>query len=321
MMLDLGETVNDISGKTGFSETTVRKRVKLLELDQEKFKESTAREVTLMEYMELFEIKDPELRNEVLESAGTENFKWELSRAKDKEKRKEWEKKITTQLDKFAVEVKEVGENFRCIKYYNDTAPKEDIEEPIKKPEDAGMKEYVYEVLSYGQIRLYREEEEITEEEIRKEEEENAKKAEREARVNEIKERSSKLREDFIYSLTNTKLMKHIGEILLLATEARTSFYMWESNYIEAFKLEVEEEDFEFDVIEEEMIKRPALSLLKIIYNQDLKNASYFNFRGEYSKDKRLDKLYDILGRVGYEMSEEEKQLQDGTHEIFNGEE
>lgn len=34
MMLDLGESISDISEKTGFSETTVRRRVKLLELDQ-----------------------------------------------------------------------------------------------------------------------------------------------------------------------------------------------------------------------------------------------------------------------------------------------
>ena len=43
MMLNFGDSVNDISGRTGFSETTVRRRVKLLALDSEKFRQSVER--------------------------------------------------------------------------------------------------------------------------------------------------------------------------------------------------------------------------------------------------------------------------------------
>ena len=46
MMLDLGESVVGISEKTGFSESTVHRRMKLLELDQEKLKESASRGAT-----------------------------------------------------------------------------------------------------------------------------------------------------------------------------------------------------------------------------------------------------------------------------------
>ena len=111
--------------------------------------------------------------------------------------------------------------------------------------------------------------------------------------------------------------MKYIGEILILATEAGVSFNLWDEDFINIFKLEIEEDDFKLEEIEEEMIERPALSLLKIIFNQELKDESYFNFRGEHSKHEALDKLCSILTEVGYEMSEEEKQLQDGSHEIF----
>lgn len=75
MMLDLGETINDISSKTGFSERTVQRRIKLLELDQEKFKESADRGATLMEYMEISKIKDIDKRNEILDHVGTKEFK------------------------------------------------------------------------------------------------------------------------------------------------------------------------------------------------------------------------------------------------------
>ena len=42
MMLNMGDTVDDIAEKSGFSATTVRRRVKLLELDKDKFKKSEA---------------------------------------------------------------------------------------------------------------------------------------------------------------------------------------------------------------------------------------------------------------------------------------
>lgn len=84
MMLDLGESVAGISEKTGFSKSTVRSRMKLLELDQEKLKESTQRGATLMDYAELEKIEDIELRNKVLEKVGTDDFNWSLRNAIDK---------------------------------------------------------------------------------------------------------------------------------------------------------------------------------------------------------------------------------------------
>ena len=320
MMIDLGETVSGISEETGFSESTVRRRMKLLELDQDKLKESVERGGNLIDYMNLSKIKDIDKRNEVLEHIGTDDFNWKLNGAIQAERREEIKEELAERLEKYATKIEHA--DLSKMRYYDSITYNEDnLESEIEFKE--GKKYYF--VAGNWTIELYEEMDntEIEEDAKKREEEERERaiKAEKEARIKEINDRTQELRENFIYSLTNTKLMKHMGEILLLATEARTSFYMCESNYIEAFNLEVEEEDFEFDVIEEEMIKRPALSLLKIIYNEDLKNASYFNFRGEYSEDKRLDKLYDILGKVGYEMSEEEKQLQDGTHEIFNGEE
>lgn len=157
MMINFGETMENIAEKTGFSETTVRRRVKLLELDQEKFKETTDRGATLTDYMELFEIKDAELRNEVLEKLGTGEYDWALRRAKDKEKRQEWEKKITSQLDEFATRVEEIGENYSVERYYNDTASNYVVE----KPEDTDTRKYVYQVYSYGQIKLSGENKEI----------------------------------------------------------------------------------------------------------------------------------------------------------------
>ena len=105
MMLDLGESLANISEKTGFSETTVRRRVKLLELDPEKFKASAERNVTLMDYAELEKIEDITLRNKVLDSIGTPNFKYELQKAIDKEKADKNMAKYIEQLSTFATQI------------------------------------------------------------------------------------------------------------------------------------------------------------------------------------------------------------------------
>ena len=85
MMLDFGDTVDGIATRTGFSPATVRRRVKLLELDQKKLKKTESRGATLMDFAALEKIEDAELRNEVLDSVGTANFKDRLKTAIDQE--------------------------------------------------------------------------------------------------------------------------------------------------------------------------------------------------------------------------------------------
>ncbi len=71
MMIDVGDDIKTISQQTGLSESTVRRRTKLLELDQEKFEASVSRGATLKDFIELDKIEDIDKRNEVLEAVGT----------------------------------------------------------------------------------------------------------------------------------------------------------------------------------------------------------------------------------------------------------
>lgn len=105
MMLDLGESIEDISQKTGFSESTIRRRTKLLKLDQAKFKESQSRQVTFLEYDKLFEIEDDERRNKLLDYIGTKNFNNELYRAKEDEKDAKKKAEIAAKLRGYATEI------------------------------------------------------------------------------------------------------------------------------------------------------------------------------------------------------------------------
>ena len=105
MMLDMGDTVEDIAEKSGFSATTVRRRVKLLELDKDKFKKSEERGVSLFEYMELDKLKSPERKNEMLDYIGTENFKYKLKQAINDEAAEARKALWVEQLSTFATQI------------------------------------------------------------------------------------------------------------------------------------------------------------------------------------------------------------------------
>ena len=77
LLLDFGSSVDEISAKTGFSATTIRRRVKMNELNQKKLKEVVdTRLISLADFDELAKIKDVKDRNEALDKIGTENFSY-----------------------------------------------------------------------------------------------------------------------------------------------------------------------------------------------------------------------------------------------------
>lgn len=116
MMLDLGESMTGIAEKTGFSATTVRHRVKLLELDQEKLKKTSARGATLQDFLELEKIEDVELRNSVLDTVATSNFDYELKRALDHEESVKKMAQIIADIEQFATKVEETTSDMKWVK-------------------------------------------------------------------------------------------------------------------------------------------------------------------------------------------------------------
>ncbi|MBQ9033512.1 MAG: ParB/RepB/Spo0J family partition protein, partial [Lachnospiraceae bacterium] len=94
MMLDMGETQDSISEKTGFSKTTVRHRLKLLELDPEEFRKAQERQPNLSDYIRLEKITDPKLKSKALAAIGTANYNWTvencLRRQREADIRDEW---------------------------------------------------------------------------------------------------------------------------------------------------------------------------------------------------------------------------------------
>lgn len=82
MLIDFGETVASVSEKTGFSKTTVRRRLEMAKLDQKVLEEKSKNtQISLFEIDRLSEIEDLGERNKVLKEVGTQNYEWAFKKA------------------------------------------------------------------------------------------------------------------------------------------------------------------------------------------------------------------------------------------------
>ena len=77
MMLDLGVDFKSIAAKTGISEKTIKKKVRIVTaIGIEQMKKVRGRNVTLEDYERLLKINCQSKRGEVLEKIGTRDFDW-----------------------------------------------------------------------------------------------------------------------------------------------------------------------------------------------------------------------------------------------------
>lgn len=316
MMLDFGETVDSISEKTGFSQATVRRRVKMLELDKDKFQKSVKRGATLQDFLELEKIHDPDLKNQALDAVGTSNFKYEVKRMQDKEKEQAKKAALITELETFATQIEESSTNglqrVQWISFYGDA--------DFQKPDDAGKRKYFFTV-SYN-ITLYAEptEEDVAEHAV--EEENRQKQREHVQRLNEIAERAFRLRFEFIKSVSGLKkkapLIAELAVRSMLTSGWNNSFDG--SLFQDLMDIELEDhENFPIDLLSQSFSSAPERVLLLAAYSYygDGDGARFHDWSGGYQGNDKLDALYVLLEGLGYEMSDEERALRDGTHELY----
>lgn len=72
LMLDLGDTEEQIAEKTGFSKTTIRRRLNIAKLNQDELKKKEQDEnfqLTLKDLYELEKVKDIKTRDKILREA------------------------------------------------------------------------------------------------------------------------------------------------------------------------------------------------------------------------------------------------------------
>lgn len=334
MMMDLGDTVEDIAKATGFSKSKVEKTAKLCVFDKAAFEATEARNDTIPmdHYMKAAKIEDPEERNKLLAAVGTNNFDYELSRAKDRIKGKKVREEQKKIMDTFAQKVDKKEDDFVSVRtiYANTKA------EEIKVPADASAREYYYVEETWGAISLYRRK---TPGEIAADADTAQQKAQYEAdylQLEEASQRAFEIRVSFMEKLTAAAAKKHFATIAKhLADYLRELTLSGYQNLVIDHHLAADllgvamNEDEKMGIREDDVKdmaqKCPERTLLILCYlqlednklsyaKQQWKDRFYLPLHKE---NPILDRIYALLTDIGYQMSDEEQQMKDGTHPLF----
>jgi ParB family transcriptional regulator, chromosome partitioning protein len=312
MLLDFGESLDTIAKQTGFSETTIRRRVKLLELDPEKLKQAVTRSATLQDYVELEQIKSLESRNSVLESIGTSEFRWKLKAAIDQEKKEQLKAALIDKLKTFATEVSS-DKGLSLAKYlsYANTDPETCV------PDDAGQKQYFFIAGNYDARLL--------EKEVRKSEKDSAqenfydKRRERCSKLDEANQRARQLRKEFVQWFRPSKQQRSIVmEFAVRTFVERGSNYLRNEYLLELLEIEPIDGKIGFEQFQEVFNESPDRLLFVTAYgNMDSPSEKFHDWEVKHKTNPTLETVYDMLERLGYQISHEELQLIDGTHELY----
>lgn len=340
MMLDMGDSMDEIADKSGFSKTTVRKRLEIAKLDGTKLKKATdTRQVTMADFDKLAEVEDIEARNRLLSDIGTPNFKNALTRELQDQKTKarilEWLPVVKT----FATEIAKDDIDRDKITYVRNYSWYR-LTDEVQVPEDAAEVKYYY-VLCDKEIDIYKDRDLANEKaECAARDERRRKQDEKREEWKDINYRHFELRWDFLHHLSNSTCKKHFAEISLFLAEAMrlasATYYNRPRMDIGTFAYcmgvavetsEVEDDTTIADIpgLSAAIESEPEKAALSLAYSAvDKENHGYWcrnwnankqDYDYEYKANDRLDAVYDLLTSLGYEMSDEEKQMQNGNHE------
>lgn len=330
-LLDFGMDIEDISQQSGFSKSTIRRRLEIAKLDQDKLKKiSSTRQLSLKEFDALAKIKNLEARNEAMEKIGTNDFALAVTRAMDKEKLAaampvflaEMErlgiKKFPNSANKYSSKYRRIGGFLNLYKY-------EKTKGKIPK-ETAGV---YYEASYPGNVEFY-----VKETKKGKAKEKSAKEIEKEKRIKEawfkvdaMAATHYELRKAFIENLRGTAKQReavYMGAYSLIVLRSMTYMTLGD------ISKEAGIDDKYFDPRRDEKAVKLAyesydniqqcIEVICKLFNDNEKEFYANGYRARYPEYKfnpRLEAMYHWLTHLGYLMSSEEKLIAAGTHEIF----
>lgn len=338
MMLDMGGSVEQVAQKTGFSESTVRNRVKLLKLDKKKFQEGEKRGATMTDYLKLNAIQDPDRRNKVLSTIGTSEFNNSLKSAiADEALQARMERVINyfrNEQDWCREKTDENCSYSGSYRYYT-SYDRYNEKDPVP-PADADTVDYIWSITASNCVTVYKE---VSKESDRPMSAETQKKMKLRDDLGEIKDELSRisrkhleLRDDFINDFTAVN--NHEEDIEEFAAKALICLGNGYVHLMDTDRLgnllgvsRNEKGILDNEGLKSQLFNRPQYTLLCAAYTlmEDV-GQKYFGsgswitdvgFPPQYEKNHYLDVIYEGLVSIGYEMSEEEIQMKYGTHPLF----
>jgi len=338
MMIDLGDTPADIVERTGFSTTTVRRRLKMAELDKDKLRAVVAdeeRQLTLGDFDRLAEIEDLEARNEVLGKIGTRDFDMAVNGALRAQKISRNLPTVEAWLK--SVKAKELKDSDKWSGKYEDWPGASRIE--ITKLGDPGetlpetVEEPIFYYISYGTLYLKKKKAKAPREE-KSPEQRAREKAVREAWelvdakakefyelrtafVDGITKLTNADRFEMMYGMVNAALIRHLCYVT--DSGGRDIRNMMGLDTAEAWK-----RDFSVKVGEAitEVQDKDLPKVVQYIFGDGIRlNLTGVGSRSEFPRWERkgqAELLYRWLTKMGYEPSTEEAEWLCGDHPCFH---
>lgn len=350
MMLDLGKSVKEVSEMSGFSESTVRKRVKLAELDEAKFKKAVDRGATLFDFAELDKIEDPAVKDKLLGSMGKSDFQNELRRALDSQTQK---KKLDTYIEQvsgWATRIdKVVWENSKRyadvdgnrleVKYLRNYGYWTPVGTSAAMPPEGAESRRLFYVVCSNEVDVYAEVTEEDREANAQREAESQRKRDKEAAKEQmfvdISMRHYELRKDFILNFNQYK--QKAAEVAEFISETMMMYGLSSQNSADdidvlagllGIPLNEAEDDLDYHEFLRIKKEQPERTMLIIAFwLRDNERESYWwrkwdnsvcEYRITYNDNGVLDDTYRLLNWLGYEASIEEQQMRKGTHKMFD---
>lgn len=334
LMMDMGDTVDGIAEKTGFSKSTVRRRVKLMELDQDVLKRvSTERQISIGDFEQLNKISDIKTRNRLLSLAGTGRFYYEVNAAIENEKRLSRLNEVEKMLADHGCRrhEKNDGMMFECSFFITDDNISAEKKRIIKKY--GNISALSYEVSAAGSIYFYRERSENDSSEAEKQARERARLEHCSEIARNANHRLWLKRLTFIRNYKESAAKEHVIAISKYLALTRFDGY-WSNNLINLRLIMGINEEVPDETaaarIEMEALATPFRLLLWSVYEQmgDCYdehgyievNMSGAPFYKDFNAREGLDMIYQFLFELGYEKDEEEKRLADGTSTLYDQE-
>ncbi len=334
MMLDVGIALKEISKQTGISESTIRRRIKLTELDAEKLKKAQIRQITFDELDRIATIKDVKQRNRVLEKFGTRDYNAEFDKAMTAQKEKElcdfFRKALTEKgAQEISASTRGTGE-YKTVAYTRcDKMSTEDLTEKMLD----GVQYYFFFDYGWCYLRVKQEQMDISakEDQAAKAEKERQKQLEEERKKNlaEATKRAYRLRTMFIATRTNGKCADKANDIVMFLTQQLWTYGSVAGNY--AVDKMYPYTGGMYDTRQEGAkamweYHAAAYPFRTLLYNAcaiigDNESMGFVSWDGKHFKNLRLLEFYRFLEKIGYTMSTEESQLADGTSPLFKQEE
>lgn len=331
MMLDLGDTEEQIAEKTGFSKTTIKHRLNIAKLNQKELKKKEQDEsfqLTLKDLYELEKISDVRIRNKILkESSNSRDLVSRAQNAVSEAKRDACKKAISEILKKLGVEeAPEEAKNEIWSGKWKTVKEFELDKEPPKQLRLPKEKGQMYWLVSYRTLKVIvkapKEKRQLSEWELKKKETDKVKR-----QIKAVLKESSARRREFVLNIIS-------GKINAVKDEAKEIELIWRAliplgscvyeSTLRRFFLEKDEYKSTVEEKQEAREKSEKLTtlhqMLVILHESMVSTNETYDYNGRFDKTKgdALLKGYEALEPYGwYFESDEEKSVLDGTHEFY----